>query len=1016
MRETLLQALQALYHPQVQSEVRQQANKWLEDFQQSTEAWQIADSLLHDPSAKYEAHLFCSQTIRTKCQRDFEELPEGAAVSLRDSVITLLVRYREGPAPVRTQLSLALAALAVHMNLQSWAVDGEEKPNVLRWVYGKLSHDPANVNVILEFVTVLPQEGSSYKLSVLPGRRREFMKEVSGSCLDAFALLSHYLQQLKANASEKTSEQILLAFCSWLRVAGDVDPKAVMASPLVPQSFQALEHASDSVFEAAVEAVSELVILSSGGIITGMPEADFLPMVQLIVQSVLKLQPRLKASILEVKQHGGNEDLVKALARLFSEVAEAYVDLFAEGSPEGIAMAEAMLDVASIPDDTVAMYSFDFWHALMRVLRPDYESSEETATAQTRQLPAPEIERRRLLFAPAFSRLVSLISGRVQYPSDFKQWRKDQRSDFRKARYSVADTLVDAAFVAGGKETIAQLSSALHSLSSAAVRPEEWSPAEAALYCIRAIAKAVPDEESVVLPQLMQFLPSLQLQTMPPQLLYTISLTIAAYADWLGAAVRAGPGRQLLPNIVNMLCAVVSMHRRGLQHQSETEGERDLRDACEASALALKHVCDTCAVHVAPTSLQPLVDLTKQLLEREYAENVVIDRRLDGDPLIEVTEAICTLASSLEDPQQQAIGIQALCNLLVDALQRLLTRNGVQNQGALVAQIDRCAVVFQHARNAELLSQQLMTLWPVLTSILSVPSPGPDAWTVERLCRLLKHALRSVGAQGEAFVNVLATELPNLFQRLRHEALLYVATELIRGFSFSESHEPLLRQMTAALLQQAMLSLQTLDQCREQPFLADDTYLFATQVVRRSPNLIAFEEMFPKVVETAITCSLVQHKDACTSALTFLIAVMEMPLDRDASRAGISVQDLAHPLGQRILQIVNALGPQIVRAMFAGVVGGLPMNRLGYLGDTLVAVCKLAGPGCLPWIHDTLGMIPTSVMPDSDKQSIMNAFVSYTDGQLLSLTPTIEEISEVCRRNKRSCQAAQDALLAQLKP
>ena len=136
----------------------------------------------------------------------------------------------------------------------------------------------------------------------------------------------------------------------------------------------------------------------------------------------------------------------------------------------------------------------------------------------------------------------------------------------------------------GGKETIAQLSSALQSLTSAAVSQAQWRPAEAALYCIRAIAKAVPDDESVVLPQLMQFLPSLQIQTLPPQLLYTISLTIAAYADWLGAAVHAGPGRQLLPGIMNMLSTVVSMHKVGVQSQ------RYRQSSCSSCALLVLRV------------------------------------------------------------------------------------------------------------------------------------------------------------------------------------------------------------------------------------------------------------------------------------------------------------------------------------------------------------------------------------------------------------------------------------------
>ena len=48
-------------------------------------------------------------------QRDFEELPQGAAQSLRDSLVTLLVKHCQGNAAVRTQLCLAIAALAAHL-------------------------------------------------------------------------------------------------------------------------------------------------------------------------------------------------------------------------------------------------------------------------------------------------------------------------------------------------------------------------------------------------------------------------------------------------------------------------------------------------------------------------------------------------------------------------------------------------------------------------------------------------------------------------------------------------------------------------------------------------------------------------------------------------------------------------------------------------------------------------------------------------------------------------------------
>ena len=62
--DQLQQALQALYHGD--PSVKEQANKWLEQFQQSTEAWQVTNDLLHNQGAGLEAHYFCAQTLRTK--------------------------------------------------------------------------------------------------------------------------------------------------------------------------------------------------------------------------------------------------------------------------------------------------------------------------------------------------------------------------------------------------------------------------------------------------------------------------------------------------------------------------------------------------------------------------------------------------------------------------------------------------------------------------------------------------------------------------------------------------------------------------------------------------------------------------------------------------------------------------------------------------------------------------------------------------------------------------------------
>ncbi len=91
---------------------------------------------------------------------DIHQLPPDALLSLRDSLISLLVSYRTGARPIRTQLCVCLAGLALQM-LQ-WK-------DVISLVVSALGNDKDSSVVLLEFLTVLPEEvteGRKVSLSV----------------------------------------------------------------------------------------------------------------------------------------------------------------------------------------------------------------------------------------------------------------------------------------------------------------------------------------------------------------------------------------------------------------------------------------------------------------------------------------------------------------------------------------------------------------------------------------------------------------------------------------------------------------------------------------------------------------------------------------------------------------------------------------------------------------------------------------------------------------------------------
>lgn len=84
-------------------------------------------------------------------------------MDLRNSLLSLLVRYRSGSRPIRTQLCVCLAGLA--LQLLEWK-------DVIGLVVSTLGNDVESSICLLEFLRVLPEEvteGRKVSLTVCIG-------------------------------------------------------------------------------------------------------------------------------------------------------------------------------------------------------------------------------------------------------------------------------------------------------------------------------------------------------------------------------------------------------------------------------------------------------------------------------------------------------------------------------------------------------------------------------------------------------------------------------------------------------------------------------------------------------------------------------------------------------------------------------------------------------------------------------------------------------------------------------
>lgn len=198
-----------------------EATSWLEQFQATTEAWQVADQLLSQGPGEHTKsapeHIFAAQTMRTKIQYDWAELPAEAHASLRSSLLSHVLRFGQGPQPVLTALCLAVGVLALHM--EDWHA------TVVNDLINSLTTPPeqatAKLPCLLELLLVLPEEAENYKVNVLPKKRDNFRMTLAANAPAVITLLGQVCTQCQAQkdtpAGNVILNKMLRCVASWMR-------------------------------------------------------------------------------------------------------------------------------------------------------------------------------------------------------------------------------------------------------------------------------------------------------------------------------------------------------------------------------------------------------------------------------------------------------------------------------------------------------------------------------------------------------------------------------------------------------------------------------------------------------------------------------------------------------------------------------------------------------------------------------------------------------------------------------
>ncbi|KAI0348375.1 ARM repeat-containing protein [Trametopsis cervina] len=463
----------------------ERVNTWLQDFQHSPEAWSTCNILLLSPSPEVTvaAKLFAAQTFRTKVTYDLREVDAANLLALRDTLVTALETFHNGPRSIMVQLCLAISGLAVQV--PAWE-------NPIKDLVDSFGRNPATVPALLQFLTILPEEvTSNTKIPITDDEYRErAAKLLTANAPRIIELLSMYLQAPGATFAVQT--QVFHCLSSWL-AAGEIAAVSLAQTPLLAYAFDALS--SEDLFDAAVVVVCDLIHETQ-------EIEDNMPVIELIVPRVIALKPKLT----EFKD---DPEKIRGLARIFAEAGETYRSLLLHHTETFFPIVEAIGVCSAYPDLDIVPITFPFW---MRLAQSIGKRSSVSP-----------------LLLDAYKALMAVVIRHLHFPPEITTVTGQEAESFRSFRHVMGDTLKDCCYVLG---TDVCLHAAYEMITSAMTRGPNisWQEIEAPLFSMRSMGAEVDPNDDHAVPKIMDLIPKLPPH---PRVRYAALLIISRYTEWI---------------------------------------------------------------------------------------------------------------------------------------------------------------------------------------------------------------------------------------------------------------------------------------------------------------------------------------------------------------------------------------------------------------------------------------------------------------------------------------------------
>ncbi|KAG1670798.1 Transportin-3 [Nymphon striatum] len=965
--EVVIQAINSLYHnPEITN--KEKASKWLGSLQESVFAWKISDDLLlkkHDMESLY----FAAQTMRTKIQYSFHELPDSSYISLRDSLVHHISNLGDTEnSVILTQLSLALSDLA--LQVPSWKCLAKD-------LIDRFVSDPNNMPALLEVLIVLPEEINNRPLRLGENRRTELTEDLCSSFPYVFAFLNDFSE--KTVGSERMLSKVFRCLASWLGLS-QVQSNLVAESKLLYLHFEKLTNIDSCSFlhEAATDSVCSSLLLIEvmmygiginyfSAVIACVgkySETVFrnkhenldqhLALAKSMIQGVFMLPNAYQTSI-EVEEND----------KIFTELAESLLYQIAEtpGRDFGdLRILDLLLACVDHPDYEIAEVTFNFWYRLSEVL---YQKNDSNLNA---------------IFCSYTERLITSLCYHCNLDPD-KDGIPDDNDEFTDFRNKVSELIKDVVFIVGSKNCFQQMFENLKKQTT----NSSWENAEASLYVMTAVAKIILPDENEVVPSIVDAVLQLHNSNTHIAVKYTSTRLLGELCEWIDfhpayldvdqensqliktmkdAAKKANPTCSQSPNKFSATTLAL-MNQPILNFLLKCLQDHNL---ATVSATALQSICSACRDHMK-THFSGLLQIIQVL------DSFSISTEAAVGLLVGTTVILSKLPL-----ENVSAGMKQLCLLQVSVLVEILKTDEQVKIGSKtdpVIWLDRLSAIFRHTNpivsEGEMHPGQAVIeeIWPVLSSVCT--KYQSDIRIIERCCRCIRFAIRCIGKQSAPLLQPLVQQIVELYQLHQHSCFLYLGSILVDEYGTEPGCIRGLIDMLTAFSTPTFKLLEGENGLKNHPDTVDDLFRLCNRFVQRAT--IPFLQS--TVVESIVNCGLVacslEHKDANASVMKFFHDLVK--------RGRVNEEKDDFKLrSTHVKELLKIHGQTLVNNLIQAPLFCLPTFMIPDIADVIMELMLLDRPTLCCWLEVSLRTLPIQRSGDC---------VTATAKQLLDFHKTI---------------------------